>query len=296
MPKHDTTPKTEMTPPDTARLLAAHVTANGMPPKGTTLFGLYDIAGVDADDAATEDFSRDLWEIANECMSVHITGNEPLDALDQKAFLDLMRAMAGDEPEPTADMRPLRDRIIETMSLRMMGMPIEEALSIITRDLDPVQMQAALEAMPEPTGESRETKMAEPLIVNAIATNGTKAWRGSMLFGGECGDMVSIRPVAKEYGDRTYLGIMLGEIAQSVSVGVRKSDGTLVYDMSWHNPAVFVPDLDTVIFGNASWWGHISSVEDLRQITDADIDGVWYVRALKQIAEREAEDAQNGEG
>lgn len=279
-----------------ARTLSAHVTENGMPPKGTTLYQLFDAAGVTANAEEAEDFSTDLWEVANDCLSVSITGNGPLDALDQAAFVDLMRAMAGDEPTREADMRPLRERIVDSLAMRMVGMPIAEALAIITRDLDPAQLQAAAEALPEPTGEGRETRLPEPFTVQGIASKGTAAWRPRMLFGGQCGDMVAVRPVAKEHGDRTYLGILLGEIAQGTSVGFRKSDGTLVYDMSWHNPAIFVPDLDTVIFGISSWWGLISSADQLRDITDADIDGVWYVKALKQIERFKAEDEADEAG
>lgn len=133
-------------------------------------------------------------------------------------------------------------------------------------------------------------KLETTVTIDTLATNHVPAWERKLLFGGTCGDMVSVRPCAPEYGDKTYLGVLIGDIAQGVSIGIRKSDGALVYDMSYHNPAIFVPDLNTVIFGNASWWGVISSEEQLRQITDADIENVWYVRALKSLAQTDTAD------
>lgn len=134
----------------------------------------------------------------------------------------------------------------------------------------------------------RENRLPEPIIVTGFASNDIPAWREKLLFGGTCGDMVSVRPVAPEHEGRTFLGLLLGEIAQGVSIGQRKSDGMLVTDMGGHNPAIFVPDLSTIIFGNASWWGRIRNADDLRQITDEDIGNVWYVRALRQIEEIQA--------
>ena len=48
-----------------------------------------------------------------------------------------------------------------------------------------------------------------------------------------------------------------------------------------HSPAIWVPDLKRLIFGRGSWWRVLKTPEDLRQITDADIDNVWYVQALR---------------
>lgn len=134
----------------------------------------------------------------------------------------------------------------------------------------------------------RETRIDEPFTVGGFASRETPAWRPKLLFGGSCGDMVAVRPVGDEHGGRTFLGVLIGEIAQGVSMGHRKADDFLVYDMAGHNPAIFVPDLSTVVFGNASWWGRIRSADDLRQISDADIENVWYVRALRQIEEAAA--------
>jgi len=52
------------------------------------------------------------------------------------------------------------------------------------------------------------------------------------------------------------------------------------------NPAMWVPDLNRVVMGWESWWGEIKSEEDLRQISDADIENVWYVKAIKALTEK----------
>jgi len=35
--------------------------------------------------------------------------------------------------------------------------------------------------------------------------------------------------------------------------------------------------------GCGSWWGAIDNEEDLKDITDSDIENVWYVQLLKKI-------------
>ena len=96
----------------------------------------------------------------------------------------------------------------------------------------------------------------------------------SIVKGWSCdpGSFVSVRPCGDEYEDKTYLGLYVGEVAIGDT-------------MSLHNPCIWVPDLKQYIFGCESWWGVIDSEDDLRKITDADIENVWYVRALKELSE-----------
>jgi hypothetical protein len=49
------------------------------------------------------------------------------------------------------------------------------------------------------------------------------------------------------------------------------------------NPVIFIPDIMRVVLGIESWWSVIRKPEDLKQITDADIQNVWYVKALKSM-------------
>lgn len=52
---------------------------------------------------------------------------------------------------------------------------------------------------------------------------------------------------------------------------------------------IFVPDLMKVVLGVESWWDTIDKPEDLKQITDVDIQNVWYVKALKEMAQKQKE-------
>lgn len=99
------------------------------------------------------------------------------------------------------------------------------------------------------------------------------------------GSFVRVRPAGD---DRTFLGIYLGDMPVGIA-GIQKKgeDGKLYLTRSYPNPCIFVPDLSQLVYGLESWWGAISSEKDLHQITDADIEGVWYVRALKALGEQE---------
>lgn len=98
------------------------------------------------------------------------------------------------------------------------------------------------------------------------------------------GRFVSVRPCGQGFEKgRTYLGIYIGDMA--LSVGVRFNEASRTGHVSWsfHNPAIFVPDLGRIVVGAESWWGVIKSPEDLRKITDLDIESVWYVQAIKSL-------------
>lgn len=97
------------------------------------------------------------------------------------------------------------------------------------------------------------------------------------------GAWVCVRPCGDEYENKTYLGVMLGRLALTVTASHNKDTGLLHLSHGHHNPAIYVPDLKKVIFGMGSWWGVIESPEDLKKISDADIENVWYVRAMKEI-------------
>jgi len=52
------------------------------------------------------------------------------------------------------------------------------------------------------------------------------------------------------------------------------------------NPAIFLPEFNEIVWGIESWWGVIEKEDDLRQITDKDIQNIWYVKALKAVQEK----------
>jgi len=123
-----------------------------------------------------------------------------------------------------------------------------------------------------------------PITVTEIdCDDNSEAIHEKLLLGGKCGDMVAVRPCGKEYGDKTYLGVLLGEVAMSVSCRFDAEAGKLTLFQSYHNPAMYVPDLKKVIYGCGSWWGKINNEDDLKQITNQDISNVWYVKAMKAL-------------
>lgn len=102
-------------------------------------------------------------------------------------------------------------------------------------------------------------------------------------LGGKEGVMVSIRPCADEYKGKTYIGFLIGELAKSSSISV--SDEKIQLEFSGYNPAIFFPEIGKIIYGYESWRGDITSEEDLKKITEEDIENVWYVKAYRQMLE-----------
>lgn len=105
------------------------------------------------------------------------------------------------------------------------------------------------------------------------------------------GGFVAVRPCAEEYGNKTYLGLFLGELPDSTYVTYNTKTEELNVGMSC-NPAMFVFELNKVIYGYESWWSKIEREEDLKQITDADINNVWYVKALKTLSEQNKKEGE----
>jgi hypothetical protein len=100
----------------------------------------------------------------------------------------------------------------------------------------------------------------------------------------DIGRFVSIRPCAEECKNKTYLGIYLGDLP--ISNHVTHNSETKELNVGFMtNPAIFVFDLKKIVYGCESWWGLIQGEEDLKQITDADINNVWYVKALKTMSQ-----------
>lgn len=127
-----------------------------------------------------------------------------------------------------------------------------------------------------------------PVTINGIQQYQAKYNRPNFT-GNEVGELVQIRPCADEYLNKTYLGIYLGDFPLNVCAFLEKDTGILKL-LPHSNPAIFVPDLKKIIFGCESWWGTIDSPEQLRQITDEDIQNVWYVKALKELGKMRGEE------
>ena len=122
-----------------------------------------------------------------------------------------------------------------------------------------------------------------------IQVNSIKCDKMKQLMMGRAGSLVKIRPCNKEYGDKTYLGLYLGNQPWSQTVSYNKELGELTVGMAT-NPAIYVFDLQRIIFGAESWWSIIENPEELKDITDDDINSQWYVKALKAMHNDEPEE------
>ncbi|MDR1282420.1 MAG: hypothetical protein LBK99_16600 [Opitutaceae bacterium] len=99
------------------------------------------------------------------------------------------------------------------------------------------------------------------------------------------GTMVAVRPCDEACKGKTYLGMYLCDAPTGVT-GEQIGDKVVLTMNNYQNPAIYVPDLDKIVWGYDSWWGEIKSEGKLREITDADIQNQWYVRALAQLEQQ----------
>ena len=96
----------------------------------------------------------------------------------------------------------------------------------------------------------------------------------------DCGQLVKVRPCDEQYENKTFIGILLGDLPYMNSVMFKDENKELtIYSVS--NPAIFVPELKKIIFGMESWWSRVNSIDDIKDITDEDIENTWYVKLLR---------------
>jgi len=93
---------------------------------------------------------------------------------------------------------------------------------------------------------------------------------------------VAVRPCGDNPDNKTYLGILLGECSM-MAIGMYNIKKQEIFVKDRLNPMIFVPDLMKVVLGVESWWEELQKPEDLKQITDQDIQDVWYVKALREM-------------
>lgn len=103
---------------------------------------------------------------------------------------------------------------------------------------------------------------------------------------GTPGTPVAVR-LAGDNDSKTYLGLSLGEIPWITSCSYNREKEELNI-MTASNPAIYVFALNRIVYGAESWWRRLTSPDDLKDITDDDINSVWYMQLLR---ERFAKDA-----
>ncbi len=117
-----------------------------------------------------------------------------------------------------------------------------------------------------------------PIEVSKINTDNNKGGYRSQ----QIGKFAKICPCGEEYKGKTYLGLFLGELPISNHISYMEDSKEL--SVSFHNnPAIFVFDLNKIIYGCESWWGIIENEEDLKEIANDDIDNIWYMKLLKAL-------------
>lgn len=156
----------------------------------------------------------------------------------------------------------------------------------------PAEEKICIDSIARDLSEPTEDAAQEPLLVRAMTVRGDVVGSSWLSSGEEKrGAWVAIRPCDEACAGKTFLGIYIGDVAMGLNSSFHRESGVLTITYGHHNPAIWVPDLKRIVFGAESWWGILKSPDDLRQITDADIHGIWYVQALKALSEQRAENA-----
>jgi hypothetical protein len=101
--------------------------------------------------------------------------------------------------------------------------------------------------------------------------------------------LVRVRPCGEDFGGKTYLGLYLGDVARTVGCSYDPESGVLSFSLSMQNPALWIPSLWRVVYGYESWWGVLESEDQLREISNESIDGIWYVQAMRALVKGEDE-------
>lgn len=134
-------------------------------------------------------------------------------------------------------------------------------------------------SMQEDEGECPDFKsryLEFPLTVQGIEL------RGCMPPMREVGKLVRVRLCDD---DKTYLGVYLGELARAPMAYTRSDSQNLIVSL-YQNPALYVPALSRIVWGDESWWSTIETEDDLKKISDDDIASQWYVRLAEKLFSR----------
>lgn len=109
-------------------------------------------------------------------------------------------------------------------------------------------------------------------------------------LGNRHGDLVRVRPCGEEYGGKTYLGILVAEAPTGISVSYDDERRVLKVSTALSNPLIVIPETHSLVWGYESWWETIKDPSDLGEITDEDIENVWYVKAIRELCKRDQEE------
>jgi len=131
-------------------------------------------------------------------------------------------------------------------------------------------------------GRLPPSKLKYPIEITDVRGSGLLEWlEENRLNWRKPGTFVSVRPCGDEYEGKTYFGILIGDLPISVGISYDDETGQLHVCAGHGNPAIFVPALGKLIFGCGSFWGPIKDPEQVRKITDDEIQNLWYMKAIK---------------
>ena len=126
-----------------------------------------------------------------------------------------------------------------------------------------------------------------PLTIDDILFKGLYDFN---LYRDRVGSFVAVRPCGAEYENKTYVGILVGDLPTSIAVSLNHKSNDLKVFGDHHNPCIVVPSLGKIVWGYESWWHLIEKPEALDAISDEDIEGTWYVKALSEMMGVSAKD------
>ena len=120
-----------------------------------------------------------------------------------------------------------------------------------------------------------------PLEVGSITLDQLEGWGLSSV-----GNLVAVRPCSENPEERTYLGLYLGQQPWTLAASFNNKTKDLAV-RSVCNPLIYVFETRTLVRGADSWWSRVESPDDLKKITDADIEATWYVKLLREMTKHE---------
>ena len=118
-----------------------------------------------------------------------------------------------------------------------------------------------------------------PLTIDGIEVESIET-RGTCI-----GSPVRVMPCAEKYKGKTFLGLYLGELPWCIHGSHNEEDNKLHIDTA-NNPAIYVFELQKIIYGFESYWNIIENPKQFVDITQEMIESQWYVRLLKEIFEK----------
>lgn len=120
-----------------------------------------------------------------------------------------------------------------------------------------------------------------PIVVEEIEYGDFEPWNNNIC-------LAKVR-IASDKNKRTWLALYLGNFPHMPYVNYSDKTKKLKFGMAT-NPCLYVPALGRIVWGDESWWSRIESKDDLKDITDSDIDSQWYMQLLDCLNEESAED------